>query len=830
PAGQLVDSGTLYDVRVGSRFDSIEAIERLVVGQRQPPAAYGFAALAPPLLRVSDVAEVIDTYRLPTGRIRVDRQPAIIVQLFKQPDADTVSIAAAARATLEAFAAARPALQVDLVTDQSSFIHRSIAEIAQAGLIGGLLAVGVLYAFMPHIGLVLLLALSLPLSIAAALLPMYLGGLTLNVMSLAGLALAAGMLVDNGIVALESIGRFREEGRTPLEAAAEGTRTVGGAITASTLTSIVIFAPIVFMRSAIGSMFWQLGAAISLTLLASLFVALCVLPPLASRLPAAPSPRALFQRFLDRYRCALAGALRRPWWPVIGVLACAGAALGAMRTLEIGLFPDVPTDRVSVDVALPPGTSLADADRIARAAEGALSPIEGIERIVTQVGRPATADVLGLTAQLGGPQPAVQLDLRFSSPAVASARLEPVRQALERAFRPIPGDIRVRVKPVGALPETLSSGTLQIELSGPSRAVLNEQLQALVSRLANDPAFSDLELPSAQRPELRFEVDRTRGLIGGVTVGQIGLALRAALGGSVVTHLELDGEQVPVVVRPRSDEIDSLPALLELPIPALTAAGGTAGGSVRLEKVAAAIPSEAPGELFRINHRPTLRLFADVGAVGLGRAIERLNAHVSALSLPPGYTVDVRGAYPLIAEAQAELRAAAALAVFLVYALMAVLFESLSQPLIILATVPLAALGGLGALWLCGQHLGVPGLIGLIVLIGIAVNNGIVLIDQINQLRRQGVPLHGAIVEGAARRVRPVLMTSLTTVLGALPMAFGWGDGAKLQQPLAIAVIGGLAFATIVTLIVVPSLYALATGHPDRLGRSAGANSWEPGR
>ncbi|MCB9540881.1 MAG: efflux RND transporter permease subunit [Myxococcales bacterium] len=785
--------------------------------------------------------------------------------------------------------------------DQSVFIRAALEEVQSAAAVGGLLAVLILYLFLRSGYSTLIIALAIPLSIAVTFAPLLAFGVTLNIMSLGGLALGVGMLVDNSVVVLESIFRCREEGDDVVTSAVRGTQEVGGAVIASTLTTVAVFFPIVFVEGVAGQVFGDLALAVVCSLLASLFVALFVVPMLASRNFALPDtagdvvdpetprrpwvalralprwwarrrqgwgarllmpivlPYALLQtvfELLGNLIVALAFAIGGPvvlvfrllrkvvallFWPaaravelgmdglkavyrrvlavslrapLLVMLALAGlgvvAWLAASR-LGAELIPDVRQGVLVAEVTLPVGTPLDEtARRIARL-EQALASSPLIERVEAFIGEPEQGEddagergphTAALTVQLtAGDDPvaheaAAMAVIRRAVGEMPDATLELSRPALFSLRAPI------RVVILGQ----------NLPLLGTASARVEAAMAAL-------PSLSDVQ--SSVRPgypELQIRFDRLRLAAMGLDPRSVAEQLRARIDGEVAT--ELRGQEQPIDVRVRLDptRVDSRAELAAMVI--------NPGGEIPipLEAVAEIITGEGPAEIRRVDGQRAAVLTAQVGAFDLAGASRGIDAALDRVALPAGFDTRLQGQDEEMERSLQSLGFALLLAIFLVYVVMASQFESLRAPLVIMGSLPLAAIGVLLVLGVVRLSLSVVVFVGLITLAGIVVNNAIVLVDYARQLRRRGLGVDEALIEAGLARLRPILMTTLTTVLGLVPLALDTGDGAELRRPIAITLIAGLVFSTGLTLVVIPVLYRWVVGERiDRGGEDAPA-------
>lgn len=880
PAGPLTDGGVRYICRVGTELSSAEDIGRLVVGVRPPmittPIGKGAAGvpplptilgmMVPQFIRVRDVAEVRETYREPEGYTRINGRPGLIVNVMKAADENTVLVANRVRAALEAVKKDVPELDIGYVMDQSKFIESSLSNLAVSGLFGGLLAMAVIFAFLRNYRPTLIIGVAIPLSVMVTFVLMYFGHLTLNLMTLGGLALGIGMLVDNSIVVLENIYRRRQLGEGAEAAAEAGTGEVGMAITASTATTLAVFLPVAFISGMAAQLFEELALTVAFSLLASLLVAMTAVPMLASRfVRLVPSGRAQISSRLPHER-ALEWCLDHKPVVFAATGAVVAAAAAAIPWLGLEFLPPIDTGELTVDISYPAGTPVGTVDRLARQVEDLLLDMPEVRMVSAQVGASGDEDLMAVFASMPPHKAKLHLQLvdrtrrRRSAGQIAAA----VRAKAGRLLAAHP-EAEIAVSSAGAMGQAgplagMTSETMTVEIKGPSYDVLQKLAGRLVDGLKRAPGVAEVasSLEDTQ-PVLFMDVSPSRAVLSGLTAGQVGFSVRAAVSGLKVTEIRRDGVSIPVIVRPREQEISGLEALKNMNIGSglglmpfaggsgsladVMVAGGFAGagpgaqgakgifgakaegaGGAEAQNAAGTFrgvtlggisePRVVPGPLsiLRENGQRVVTVTASLSGIDL-RTAERLARRViSGIDVPEGYSVALGGVHRLMADSFADLELALALAVVLVYMVMAVQFESLLYPLIVMFTVPLAAIGAILGLLATKVNLGITGLIGMVMLAGIVVNNGIVLVDCMNRLRQQGLTAREAALSAGKVRLRPVLMTSLTTILGLLPLALGFGDAAELEVPLAVTVIGGLLTSTLLTLFVVPALYEVFTG------------------
>ena len=770
-------------------------------------------------VRVRHVARVRDFYEDVPNLVEVNGVPSVSLGIQKQSGANTVSVAAAIRREAERINAERDDLHLTVVADQSQFIEQAIASVRGSAAWGSFLAVAVLYLFLRSRSSTAIVALAIPISVVSSFGLLHFTGLTLNQMTFGGLALGVGMIVDSAIVVLESIVRQRDEGGLPpRRAALRGTRDVAGAIVASTLTTCVVFLPVVFSRTTTAALFQALALVVVFTLACSLLVALTIVPTLAARAAAAPrapagagaGPPAGWMARLERaYAWTLRRALARPLLVLAPTLCAVGGALALWPRIPVELAPQTDADEVDVELQMAQGTSLnvmrAYLDELEEGVRRVLRP-EHVRFVSTEI-RPGDAEVeLALVPADAG---------RPSGAAIADA----LRRALDGQ---VPGaEVRVSAQPgLWILRRVFSSGggeaALELELRGHDF----ERADALAARIRaameQVPGVRDVRVGRREgQPEERLVLDRERIAAAGLSVRDVARVVQANLAGVEASRLRVEGLEVPIVVRLRPED-----RLVSQDLGTVSLRAPT-GEVVPLASVVRRESGRGPTEVRRVDgQRVTYISAALEEGVALGDAVARVRAALGGLALPDGYAVAFGGEWEEQQAAQRDFAVAIVMALVLVYMLMAAQFERLLDPLLVMASVPVALVGVVPLLLATGTTLNIQSVMGLVMLVGIVVNNAIVLVDGINLLRRGGRPVDEAVLEAGRLRLRPILMTTTTTVLGLLPLSLGIGPGAEIQAPLAHVVIGGLTASTLVTLLLVPTLYALAARLRRRLARA----------
>ncbi len=800
PAGN-VKSGTsdLY-VRALGEYDSVEQVARTVI-----TTVRGLP------IRIQDVAEVKDSYEDVRYLVEMNGVPAISLGIQKQSGANTVAVAREVRREVERINDERDDVQLTVITDQSDFIRQSIGSVRNSALWGSLLAVAVLYFFLRSRSSTAIIALSIPISVIATFGVLFFAGLTLNQMTFGGLALGVGLIVDNAIVVLESIVRKREERKMPpVEAARVGAREVAGAIVASTLTTCVIFLPVVFARTTSGALFQALALVVVFALACSLLVALTLVPMLASRFLVVgtaddrQSSRFFsgFRRLEGRYTDLLERAMRHRLRVFAATAVLLLGALLLWPLIPVELAPRTEADELDIELEMARGTNIA----VARVY------LDELERKVRGVIPPGNVDIVA--TEVRGDSAAVELKLE-----PASARNLGSTEMADMVRRAVDGQVPGAEIDVDAqqglwmLNRVFSSGggqaALEIELRGWELDEADEIAAEVRRRLERLDGITDVNVSRREgQPEERLVLDRERIAELGLSVREVGRTLLANVGGLEAGRFRDGGDEFPITVRLRpedrlnAEDLDHV--VLRTP----------AGAVVPLSSLVERQRDRGPVEIDRVDGQRVTYVTANLeGGVALGDAVERAREALRPVILPEDFTLLFGGQYEEQIAARRDFTVAIVMALVLVYMLMAAQFERFLDPLIVMLAVPMALVGVVPTLLITGTTLNIQSIMGLIMLIGIVVNNAIVLVDAINLLRREyQMGAAEAVIEAGRLRLRPILMTTATTALGLVPLAVGIGTGSEIQAPLARVVIGGLLASTLVTLVLIPVAYATATG------------------
>jgi HAE1 family hydrophobic/amphiphilic exporter-1 len=811
PAGVLMRGERQYPVRTLGELQSVRDIADVPI-RRPSTVAEGGAGNGSVV--VGDVARVRDDVREPDALSRFDGAPCVGILLYKEASANSVRVARAVEETLAELRLQHPDLRLAVATSQASFIEAAIRNVIQEIVFGGALALLALLLFLRDLRFSVAVALAIPISVVVSFALLDAAGVTLNLMSLGGLALGVGLLMDNSIVVLENIGRWRDGGATSEAAASGGTREIQRPVIASTATTIAVFGPVVYVEGVAGRLFAPLSAAVVFALSASTLVALLLLPAIAARWgPARNGPTAAphgarvrfravdafdraFARSFEAYEHALLWALDHRGYVLIGasIACCATAALA--WTLDRSLLPEVDEHAFRVRLALPRGTPLERTAAVATTLESRVRADHGVEAVLTRVGR---QDVGGhLTIEESGPHVAV-LDVRVRSTTSTESvvhRLAPVLRATGEVAEMTTR--RGGGAPLDALVDR-SESAIALRVYGDDVARTLAYARTLAARLARRSTLANVEVRTEPgEPELVLEVDRERAAARGADPAAIAATASAYLRGIVGTEFMDFDRRIPVVVR--------LPEELRRASDVLSTIRAE---GVPLREFLRVRQEMGPTTIERIGQRRAVVVTIDPAGRDLATSVAEVQRVIAAFPAPRGARVEVGGAGEEVSRSFASLTLALTAAVLLVYLILAAEFESLAVPFVVLLSVPLGLMGSIIALWVTGGGINAVSLIGMVVLVGIVDNDAVMKIEFIETAVRNGMQPREAILAAGRARFRPIVMNTVTAAVGLVPMMLGIGAGAALQAPLAIALFGGLCSGTVLTLLVLPVVYTV---------------------
>lgn len=835
--GRLEQGTQRFLVRTLNEFSSVDEMANAIIATHEGQP-----------VKLRDVATVIQGHKDREAITRVNGSESVELAIYKEGDANTVALAAGIRKEVELLAKSLPAgSRLELVYDQAHFINAAINEVKESALIGGVLAILVLYFFLRDARATLVTSIAIPVSVIGTFMLMYWAKVSLNIMSLGGIALAVGMLVDNAVVVLEAIVRRREQGMPAAEAARQGTSEVAMAVTAATLTSVAVFFPMVFISGIAGQLFRDQALTVTFSLLLSLLVALTLVPMLSAgrsepnpgvneetetaplrgrvatalgglvastrRMGAAVSAfmakllspgvwlmQSLYQWAEGVYPTAVTWALRHRRTVLGGAAALFLGTMALVPLLGTELIPQMSQGEFNVDVKLASGSPLESTDQAMVSATRAAMGLPNLKTAYAVAGTGNRLDA--------NPVDAGENTGRLAITLVAGASREDedtAMNALRKQLADLAGtDYRY------SRPSLFSfAAPLELVLTGYDLDRLKGAADQLRTALQADDRYTDVKSTmEAGNPEIRIVFNQERAAQLGLPVRDIADRVVNAVRGEVATRYTLLDKKIDVLVRSvdtRASSVEEVRNLIVNP---------GSDRPVPLYAVASVELATGPSEIRRANQERVAVVSANLGSGDLGGAIAGLNELLARQPLPPGIAAYVGGQSSELQDSFDSLQFTLILAIFLVYLVMASQFESLIHPLVILFTIPLSAIGAVWALLLTGTTVNVVAYIGLIMLAGIVVNQSIVLIDAVNQARDRGLSRHAAILEAGRVRLRPILITKLTTILGLLPMALGLGEGAEVRAPMAITVIGGVLLTTFLTLLVIPVVYDVMDRRP----------------
>jgi HAE1 family hydrophobic/amphiphilic exporter-1 len=827
PLGEVIEGDTSFLIRSQGQFQSLEQIRDLVVMTRGAVPIY-----------LRDIAEVKDTTEDLRSFTRINGKPGVRMQVSKQSGKNTVQIASAVKTEIERINRDLPSLHLTLLNDQSKFIERSIAAVREAVFLGAFLVVGIIFAFLRNLRSTLIICVSIPISIIGTFALLYFAGFTLNTMTFGGLALGVGMIVDASIVVLENTFRHMEMGKPRLQAAIEGSEEVWSAILASTLTHVAVFVPLLFLSGVSSVMFVQLAIVVMFSLTMSLFVAVTIVPVLCSRLLRLPAPieqrtglggrlftasERGFERLEAFYRRTLHTALQhRP--TILGAAAALTmVAFLLLPTIPTELVPQTDEGEVSVNARLPVGSRIERAEAVALQLESLVQ--DHVPEAVTIM---SSAGGGGFR---GGGASSVSLNVMLTPRDERTRTSEQIATALRGVLVGLPGT-SITTRASGGnnqLNRALGGGNqdsrLSVEIRGEDLDEARRIAEDVMAMLRDTPGVANPQVGREEgRPELTIRVDRPKAALLGLSVANVANSIRTNIGGTQAAMYRELGKEFPIIVRLREEDRNRVDSISDVLI-------STPGGQVlQARNLLDLRPETGPTEISRKNQQRLLRVNAELDAgVALGDGVRAVQERLPQVPRPQGFQVGFGPEVEQQAQAFSQLQVLLLLGVLLVYAVMASQYESLRDPFIVMFAVPGASIGVVLALKLTSTAFSLQAYIGVIMLAGIVVSNAILLVDYTNILRRRdGKPLREAVEQAGRTRLRPILMTTLTTILGLMPMSLALGDGAELQAPLARVVIGGLAASTLVTLVLVPTVYTLfeegltglrrgvAQSHPER--------------
>lgn len=796
PAGYVTEAGVDYLVRAGDKFTDISDLQDLVILHLPIPG------LEP--ISLKDVADIVPTDNSDTMYTKLNGNDAVILSIQKQSEYSTADLAGRIRDRMESVQERNEGVEIIALMDQGVYVDMVVGSISTNLIIGGVLALIILLLFLRDIRPTIVVGFAIPVSLVTALVLMYFSNVTLNIISMSGLALGVGMLVDNSIVVIENIYRMRSEGKSAKEAAVQGAREVSGAIAASTLTTISVFAPILFTQGLTRQIFSDMGLTIAYSLLASLLIAVTLVPMVASNLITreAKKEEKTLNAIKAWYTKVMEFSLRRKWIVIATVFVLfIGSILGAL-SMGTEFFPASDTGQLMVSVRMPEGTTLEDTAAVSDEVVSIIKQIQYVDNVGASIGGGMMGMGMGFGG--GGSTESASIYVLVDEDNVGKSS-DIVREIREKTAH-IGAEISVGDS--GADMGAMFGGRgVSITVRGRDFAVL-EKVAGDVARVVSSVPGTMEVFDGIDRtePELRIIVDKNESIKYGLTVAQVFMELNSLLKEEGVDTTISVGN-IDYSVRVKDEE--SMKEVTRADIENLLVKTPQ-GAEIPLKLIASIEEGTGYGSIRRENQQRTLTVTAELeDGYNIGLVSREITDKLADLDIPAGYNVKMGGEQEMINDAFADLFLMLALAVAFIYLIMVAQFQSLLSPFIVMFTIPLAFTGGLLALIVTGNPVSIIAFVGLIILTGVVVNNGIVFVDYINILRKSGMPKKDAIIKAGTVRLRPIVMTALTTIIALSTMSLGVGTGTEMIQPMAITAIGGLIYATLLTLILVPVLYDL---------------------
>ncbi len=802
-AGHITRGYKEYSIRVVGEYENIDEIGNTIIGSKNRVA-----------IKLKDIAELRDTHKKARSYGRTRGKESIIVSISKQAGANTVLISDKVNKELKKIRANLPHnIQLYLFFDQGDMIKKISKKTGNTALWGGIFAVLFILFFLRNWRPTLTIALAIPFSVITTFIAIYFAGYTLNLMTLAGIALGVGMLVDNAVVVIENIYRKMEEGSDRKNAAIQGTKEVGMAITASTLTTVSVFIPLIFATGIAGRLSRGLALTISFALFASLFIAFTLVPMLASILfrrdvksnaPATREKR--FDIVREKYGRFLQYTLahRKKTLLITVLIFILTMCLIPLVGTEFMPKQDIPF--LSITLTMPVGTSLEETNRVTSQFEGILEDIPEIEVVSSWIGLSEATKQDVAYGSMGAGVNQAQIMGKLVERNARKKSAQEITKEIRKKIPHIEGATVEFADMSGQMFGGSGGAPINIKCFGKDLSILKRIAEQIASLIEDVQGVKDIDTSLRHgKPELQIKIDKEKASLFGLTVHQIGQEVRTAIQGMTASRFREKGEEVDILVEFRESYVQNVKDIENIPITT------PLGVTILLKQVAEIVLTEGPVRIEREEQNRKVSVTANTEDRDLGSIIKDITKKVEPLkkTLPLGYAIEFGGEYKQMRETFTALGIAFLLAIILVYMVMAAQFESFMHPFIIMFTMPLAAVGVILALFLTHKTVSLPALMGVIILAGIVVNNAIVFIDYTNRLRKKGMEIYEALVLAGKTRLRPILITAFTTIFGMLPMAISRSEGSEMRSPMAIVVMSGLLISTLLTLIVIPLIYTI---------------------
>ena len=796
PGGRVTSGGTELLVKTHGEATSLADLARLVVASPKGVP-----------VRLLDVAQVVDTTEEQRTRAAYDGIEALSMYVRKQSDANSVAVA---DAVLEAISTGKidlpPGYSIDIVQNSSTFTRRAIDDVIFDLVFGGALAVVVIMVFLRNLRATFISALALPTSVVATFAFMKAMNFTANMISMLALSLSIGMLIDDAIVVIENVHRHLEMGKTPKQAASDGTREIGLAVIATTLSIVAVFVPVAFMKGLIGRFFYEFGLTVTFAILISLFVSFTLTPMASSRLLKPHHDNRVARAIgsaldaLDKaYRRTVGWVLRHRLLTILAGVGALVAALFLARFIPTEFQPAMDQGELEVSYALEEGGSIdATFDRGQEIARVATATVPELKHTLVTVGAGRRQKVNEGT-----------VFLKLSGARERTRSQDQIAAQLRTRFEEVfPGaTISVnRAQQAGSGGDEGFQKPLNIQLRGDDSVALRKTAEALVRELQKQPGFVDLVISDrGARPQFGFRMRRDKVSAAGLMPAQVALAVRTAVAGTEATQFRDGADRYKVLVMAPERYRNEKSAVLSMPL------RGMGGNLVEVGELVEPIDEDAPAQIDREDRIRQVTVLGNLQGIALGPA-QQVVQNLAKDMLPPGVTLKFSGQGQLMAESFMYMLQALLLAIVIIYMVLAAQFESFLHPITIMVSLPLSLVGALGSLLISGQTLSIMSFIGVIMLMGLVTKNAILLVDNANQRRAAGVDVVEAVTEAGAVRLRPILMTTAAMIFGMLPVALALGEGSEFRAPMGVTVIGGLVTSTLLTLLVVPAIYSVFEG------------------
>ncbi|MCX7703999.1 MAG: efflux RND transporter permease subunit, partial [Planctomycetota bacterium] len=812
--GHTIHGLTEYSLRIPALYCSLDEVKNTIVSMTPQGA-----------VRLSDVADVCNSYKERRAATRINREDSVVCAVMKQSGANTATVTDAVKAAVEKMYAEKyipESVKLHPVMDQGQIIHKVTAYAMDNAITGAILAVALLFVFLLNWRPTFAIAVSIPLSVLATFLALWLFGYTLNMVTIAGLALCVGMMVDCSVVVIENIFRHLEEGSDRFRAAAVGTKEVFLAITASTFTNMAVFAPLAMVGGITAQLARPLALTVCIGLTMSLLVSVTLVPAIAATLFRVQGAKnryitagRIFTKIRDSYKSALRVVLAHRLKFIVGVSLLFAFSLFIASRLGTTFMPKSDMPILIMQVRMPVGTPLAETDRLVREIEEIMLSQKETKYVMAMVGRSE------MTRQ--------DMAAGFASSDVHEAmlfvRLCDVEER-ERSAEEVKESIRAAIPPTNAKIVFVDTSTMmlsigveapvEIKILGGDIAVIERITKEIFDKVQSVKGLVDIDHTFREgRPEMLIKPKREYAERSALPIALIADTVKTAAEGKVATILRKGGNEFDIRVRLAESDRRTLDDIKAIPI------SSYAGALLRLEQVADVETGRGPVKILREERNRKGMVTGDIKGRDMGSVIADIQKVVAEVEKPAGYFVEYGGTYQTMLETFQALAFAFIIAVVLVYMIMAAQFESFSHPFVVMFTVPFGIIGAIFALALIGADISTPALLGVVIMAGIVVNNAIVMIDFVNQLRQKGMERHEALIEGAALRLRPILITSLTTILGMLPLALSRTQGHEMRNPIGATVAGGLLFAMLLTLFVIPCIYSIVDRFSFKLSEKA---------